>query len=185
MISNLLQIDQVSLKADIGSNYLLRDISLGVNQGDKIAIIGSSGAGKTSLLRLLNRLSTPCQGQIYLNNKSSQQIPVIQWRQQIVLMPQEPRLLGMSVEEALVYPLRLQNLTTSEICSRINTYRDLLQIPEVWLTRTELQLSLGQRQLVSIARTLIMQPKVALLDEPTSALDLGNAHNLLTVFLTT
>ena len=179
--TSIIELRQVSLTASIGSAYLLQDVSFKVDRGDKLAIIGATGSGKTTLLRLLNRLSTPTNGEIYLEEKPLSQIPVIQLRQQIVLVPQEPKLLGMSVQETLAYPLTLQKLALKEIRQRVETWRNALQIPQEWLERNELQLSLGQRQLISIARGLIMQPKILLLDEPTSALDFGIANHLLTV----
>ena len=177
----IMQLKNISLTASVGSAILLQDISFSLDRGDKLAIVGATGSGKTTLLRLLNYLNTPTTGTIYLEEKPFSQIPVIQLRKQVVLVPQEPKLLGMSVSETLAYPLKLQKLPPKEIRQRVETWTNLLQIPQKWLERNELQLSLGQRQLVSIARGLIMQPKVLLLDEPTSALDLGIAHNLLTV----
>lgn len=179
--TSIIELQQVSLTASIGSAYLLQDVSFKVDRGDKLAIIGATGSGKTTLLRLLNRLSTPTNGEIYLEEKPLSQIPVIQLRQQIVLVPQEPKLLGMSAQETLAYPLTLQKLPLKEIRQRVETWRNALQIPQEWLERNELQLSLGQRQLISIARGLIMQPKILLLDEPTSALDVGIANHLLTL----
>ncbi|PSF37717.1 cobalt ABC transporter [Aphanothece hegewaldii CCALA 016] len=178
---SILELQQVGLTASLGKNYLLKDISFGVNLGDRIAIIGSSGAGKTTLLRLLNRLSEPTEGQIFYNHQPIQKIPIISLRQQIVLVPQEPKLLGMTVQETLVYPLVLQKRSKQEISDRINTWINRLLIPYEWLERNELQLSLGQRQIISIARGLIMQPQILLLDEPTSALDLGMANHLIDV----
>jgi D-methionine transport system ATP-binding protein len=179
--SLIMQVERVSLAASIGSAYLLQDISFRVNRGDRLVIIGPSGAGKTSLLRLLNRLSTPTTGSIELEDRSIKEIPVISLRRQVVLVPQEAKLLGMSVEETLAYPLVLQQLPKGEIRQRLETWRTALGISEKWLERNELQLSLGQRQLVAIARALIMQPKILLLDEPTSALDFGSATHLLNI----
>lgn len=176
-----LSVKQVSLLDPLGSNYLLKDISFSLARGDRLCTIGSSGAGKTTLLRLLNRLIEPSSGSIALDNRLYDRIPTIQLRQQVVLVPQEPKLLGMSVREALAYPLVLQQLPKAEIQQRLETWRSQLHIPEIWLDRNELQLSLGQRQLVAIARGLVMHPKVLLLDEPTSALDTGAAHHLLNV----
>ena len=175
----LMQLQQVSLAASVGSSYLVQDISCSVFGGDRVGIIGPSGAGKTSLLRLLNRLSEPTQGSIELNGQRLSQIPTVSLRSQIVLVPQEPKLLGMAVKEALTYPLRLQKLPRSEIVTRLDTWITRLNIPQAWLERHELQLSLGQRQLVAIARALMMHPKIILLDEPTSALDAGHASHLL------
>lgn len=179
--SSILSLEQVSLKASIGSDFLLRDISFNIEPGAKVGIIGASGAGKTSLLRLLNRLVSPSQGKIYVQDLPETELTAIQIRRMIVLAPQEPKLLGMNVIDALGYPLQLQKLRASEIRQRIDTWASLLRIPEQWFNKNELQLSLGQRQLVAIARALVMQPQILLLDEPTSALDVGTATHLLNV----
>jgi D-methionine transport system ATP-binding protein len=176
-----LRLQQVSLVAGVGSHYLLQDVSCEVFRGDRIAIIGPSGAGKTSLLKLLNRLSEITQGQIYFGDREIRQIPVLQLRQRITLVLQESKLLGMTVREALVYPLRLRGVERSLVQQRLEEWTERLHIPLEWLDRTELQLSVGQRQLVAIARALIVQPEVLLLDEPTSALDAGRAAHVVGV----
>lgn len=176
-----LRLDRVSLSTPVGSQYLLKDISLEIGKCDRICLIGASGAGKTSLLRLLNRLSEPSAGTIYFEEKDYRTIPVIQLRQQIVLVQQESKLLGMTVKEALTYPLSLRGLEKAQIQQRILYWSDQLHIPNDWLERTEVQLSVGQRQTIAIARALVTQPKILLLDEPTSALDAGRASQLLQV----
>lgn len=176
-----LRLEQVNLTASVGTHYLLNDISFELFRGDRVAIVGSSGAGKTSLLRLLNRLSEPSAGSIYLENQHYPQIPVTQLRQQVTLVPQETKLLGMTVQEALAYPLVLRGLPRSQRLQRLSHWIEQLHIPSEWLERTEVQLSMGERQLVAIARALVIQPKILLLDEPTSALDVGRASHLLQV----
>ncbi|MEG4455655.1 ATP-binding cassette domain-containing protein [Microcoleus sp. N9_A1] len=176
-----LRVEGVSLKTPIASSYLLDNISFDVHKGDRVAIVGPSGAGKTTLLRLLNRLSSPTSGSIYLENRDYRQIPAIELRRQITLIMQESKLLGMSVREALAYPLKLRGVTPSNIAERISGAIAQLHIPQEWLDRTELQLSTGQKQLVAIARGIILEPKILLLDEPTSALDAGKAAHLLEV----
>ncbi|MCW6049784.1 ATP-binding cassette domain-containing protein [Lyngbya sp. CCAP 1446/10] len=176
-----LRVDNVSLKTPIASSYLLDNISFDLHKGDRIAIVGPSGAGKTTLLRLLNRLSSPTSGSIYLENTEYRQIPAIDLRRQITLILQESKLLGMSVREALAYPLKLRGVTASNIAERISGAIAELHIPQEWLTRTEFQLSTGQKQLVAIARGIILEPKILLLDEPTSALDAGKAAHILQV----
>ncbi len=176
---SLLELQQVNLTPPIGLDYLLSDISFAVQQGEKIAVIGASGSGKTSLLRLLNRLVSPVEGEIYWQNKSYREYSVIELRRKIVLVPQEPKLLGMTGKEALVYPLTLQQLDKEEISRRLVKYCDGLQISQTLLEKTELQLSLGQRQLLGIARGLMLEPEILLLDEPTSALDRGICDRLI------
>lgn len=160
---------------------ILTDISFEVFESDRYCIIGPSGAGKTSLLRLLNRLSEPTSGKLYLEGQNYQKIPVIELRRQVMLVPQEAKLLGMTVQQALSYPLTLQQLPEPQIQERVEVCREQLHIPREWLERTELELSVGQRQLVAIARALVIQPKILLLDEPTSALDAGLAAHVLGV----
>ena len=176
----LLRLEQVSLRA-IAPQPLLQDISLAIAPAEFVALIGPSGAGKTSLLRLINRLSELSSGSIYLNGQEIRQIPVLQLRQQTVLVPQESRLLGMTVQEALAYPLTLRGLPQPEIRQRVATWTEQLHIPQDWMPRTEVQLSVGQRQLVAIARALTIQPKLLLLDEPTSALDAGRAAHVMAI----
>lgn len=180
-IQPVLRLEKVSLQGTVGSDFLLQDISFEIEPGEKVGIIGASGAGKTSLLRLLNGLVSTTEGIIYVRGVPSQQLKPAELRRCVVLAPQEPKLLGMKVIDSLSYPLRLQQQSPSEINSTIEIWTKLLHIPTQWLDKTELQLSLGQRQLIAIARALIMQPQVILLDEPTSALDLGLANHLINV----
>jgi D-methionine transport system ATP-binding protein len=177
----ILRLEQVMLQANVGADLLLQDISFEVQPGEIVGIVGASGSGKTSLLRLLNGLISPSQGKIYFKELPVEEYTPVELRRRLVLTPQEPKLLGMKVIDALSYPLQLQQLSESEIRTQIDAWIDLLHIPSEWLIKTELQLSLGQRQLVAIARALIMNPQVILLDEPTSALDVGTATYLLKV----
>ncbi|HEY9645798.1 MAG TPA: ATP-binding cassette domain-containing protein, partial [Chroococcidiopsis sp.] len=146
-----LQLDHVSLAAPIGPVDRVHDVSFEVQRGDRIAIVGPSGAGKTSLLRLINRLSEPTHGVIYFNGRDIRQLSAIALRQQITLVLQESRLLGMTVQEALAYPLTLRGMGKAAIQQRLGTWIEQLHLPSAWLDRTELQLSVGQRQLVAIA----------------------------------
>jgi D-methionine transport system ATP-binding protein len=182
----LLRLERVSLSVQVkgsfpGGTPVLRDISFEVFEGDRVAIVGPSGAGKTSLLRLINRLSEPTGGAIYLENRDCRLFPAIELRQQITLVMQESKLLGMPVRDALAYPLKLRGVKAGEIERRVTIWVERLRIPSDWLWRTEVQLSAGQRQLVALARALVLEPKVLLLDEPTSALDAGRAFELVRV----
>lgn len=176
-----LAFDQVSLMATVGAHPLLSDLSFAIERGDRLALVGPSGAGKTSLLRLINRLSDPSQGRILLSGKDIRRLSVIDLRRRVTLVLQESRLLGMSVQASLIYPLRLRGMTTPMIKNRVDEWIQRLKIPSDWLDRMEMQLSVGQRQRVAIARALVANPEILLLDEPTSALDAGQANYLMDV----
>jgi D-methionine transport system ATP-binding protein len=169
-------VDQHSVSS---SHHLLKELSFEVFRGDRVALVGASGAGKTSLLRLLNRLSEPSSGTIYLDDRALHQIPAVQLRQQVVLVLQESKLLSMTVQQSLEYPLALRCVAKQTMQERLRYWVDRLRIPADWLPRTELQLSVGQRQWVAIARALMTEPNVLLLDEPTASLDLGRSELLL------
>jgi len=176
-----LELAGASLTDEFGVETILQDISCTIAAGEFVAIAGASGAGKTSLLRLLNGLISPTAGRIFLDGRELPALPILELRRQVVLVLQEPKLLEMTVAEALAYPLQLQKLPAAVVQARLATWRDRLGIPDAWLDRREAQLSLGQRQVVAIARALVMEPRVLLLDEPTSALDVGTAERVLSV----
>jgi D-methionine transport system ATP-binding protein len=177
-----LELEQVSVISGLGHVHLLDQISFRVEQpGSKIGIVGASGSGKTTLLRLLNRLIDPTEGRVLWQGQPSKAVPAPILRQQVMLVPQESQLLGMTVEQALVYPLQLQKLSTAEIQQRIERWERHLDIPSEWKSRQALELSMGQRQWVSLCRALIAQPQMLLLDEPTSALDPGRIELLCSI----
>ena len=138
-----------------------------------------TGAGKSTLLRLLNRLSEPTSGEIVLNGADYQSISPVVLRQQVMLVSQQPQLLGMNVREALAYPLQLQSLDLAEIKQRVLTVTEQFEIPTDWFDRNQSQLSVGQKQIISIARGIITQPQVLLLDEPIASLDAITAERVL------
>lgn len=177
----MISLEKVCLTNPLTNEYLLKDISLEVKRGDRLAIIGASGAGKTTFLRLLNRLITPTSGKLKFDRQDYEQISPITLRRQVVLVSQEVRLLEMTVKNALAYPLVLQNLPPSQIQEILGYWIEKFHIPATWLERTEQQLSLGQRQWVGICRALVLKSAVLLLDEPTSALDQGRAEDLLSI----
>jgi D-methionine transport system ATP-binding protein len=178
----LLKLEDVSVTTPNTGLTLLDNISFTLYNGDRCGIVGASGAGKTTLLRLLNRLISPSKGYIFFQNQDIRKISPTWLRQQIVLVPQEPKLLGMTVKNALSYPLTIQKLAAPEIKSRLSSWIEKFNIPSDWFELNEFQLSLGQRQWVAIARGLLMEPRILLLDEPTSALDMGKTDYLFQIF---
>ena len=165
--------------ATTGVVEILKEISLSVSLGDFVALVGPSGSGKTSLLRLMNRLSEVSSGNILFEGENICAIPPVSLRRSVALVNQESRLLGMTVREALGYPLRLRGMDDSDILARTDKWAEKLNVPTDWMDRTAVNLSMGQRQRVAIARTLMTEPKLLLLDEPTSSQDVGYSEFLL------
>ncbi len=173
-----LELKQVGLKRRLGYQDVLSNISLRLQPGDRLGLIGASGSGKTTVLRLINRLQDCDSGAIAWRGQPLASYEVTALRQQIMLVPQEPKLLGMTVAAALAYPLQIQRLPSSQIQERVQRWQQRFEISDDLLTRQEFELSVGQRQWVGLARGFITEPKVLLLDEPTSALDVGKAAHL-------
>lgn len=175
----LLRLENIGLNAPLAAQPLLNEISANVWPGEKIAIVGASGAGKTTLLRLINRLSTPTHGCLYFENQPYSTIPPVQLRQKITFVSSETTLLEMTPEQAIAYPLKLRHFTDTEIQQRYQHWINILKIPNALLSRSEVQLSRGEKQLIAIARALVIQPAILLLDEPTSYLDEGQLTQVL------
>jgi D-methionine transport system ATP-binding protein len=175
----LLQLKSINYTPPNFTRPLLTDISFSLAAGECITLTGITGAGKSTLLRLLNRLSEPTNGEILLTGEDYRSISPVTLRQRVMLVSQEPQLLGMNVREALAYPLQLQSLDAEEIKQRILAVIEQFEIPIDWFDRHQSQLSAGQKQIVSIARGVITQPQVLLLDEPIASLDASTAARIL------
>ncbi|MBT9317643.1 ABC transporter ATP-binding protein [Leptothoe spongobia] len=176
---SILDFTEVSLRAGVGIGLLLDQVSFAIAPKTRLAIVGPSGAGKTSLLRLMNRLSEPSSGQITYRQRPLSHYPVVELRRQIGLVMQDSKLLEQSVEETLCYPARLRGVGAASARRTLQPWLERLKIPQDWLGRQAVELSVGQRQRVAIARTLATSPDIVLLDEPTAAQDMGYAHHLL------
>ncbi len=150
---------------------ILQPLTFEVAAGEMVIVTGASGVGKTLLLRLLNRLTEPSGGNVYVANRDYRLFSMPQLRHQIALVSANPNLFGMTVQTALLYPLQLQRLSALDVKQRLAKVLEQMQISASWLPLRESQLSKGQCQLVSLARSLILQPQILLWDEPTKYLD--------------
>jgi D-methionine transport system ATP-binding protein len=150
---------------------ILQPLTFAVAAGEMILVTGAKGVGKTLLLRLLNRLTEPSGGTVYLAGQDYRLMALPQLRRQVALVSAEPNLLGMTVQAALLYPLQLQKLSARDAAQRLVQLLGQIPIPESWLPLLEPQLSIDQRQIVSLARSLVLQPQVLLWDEPAQYLD--------------
>jgi D-methionine transport system ATP-binding protein len=151
---------------------ILQPLSFEVAAGEIVLVTGASGVGKTLLLRLLSRLTRPSGGTLHLAGRDSLAMTASQWRRQVAFVSTEPELLGMTVQQAVQYPLQLQKLSPHQIEQRLGWLGEQWPLPEQWMSLTAGQLSIDRQQVVAMARSLILQPQVLLLDEPMKYLDL-------------
>ncbi len=153
----------------LGDIYAVRDINLDIAAGEFYSLLGSSGSGKTTTLRLLGGFEIPEQGRILIGDEDVTQQPAHQRNvhtvfQKYALFPH------MNVVENIAYPLTVAGVVKTEIDQRVAEAIATFRL-EGLADRKPEQLSGGQQQRVALARALIDRPKVLLLDEPLSALD--------------
>jgi ATP-binding cassette subfamily B protein/subfamily B ATP-binding cassette protein MsbA len=157
------------------SRPVLRGINLQVQPGESVALVGATGAGKTTLVGLLPRFIDPSQGRVLVDGRDVRDSTLESLRRHIAIVLQEPFLFPLTIAENIAYG-RLQ-ATMEEIQAAARAaYADefIRSLPEGYHTiigERGATLSVGQRQRLSIARALLKQAPILILDEPTSALD--------------
>jgi len=166
--------DDILVLSDISKHYgttqVLDHLCLKVKEGEFLTILGSSGCGKTTTLRIISGLENPDGGKIFLSGEDiTEREPnkrdVNTVFQNYALFPH------MDVERNISYPLRLRNLGKGEIAERVKAMLSLVRL-DGYGKRKVTSLSGGQKQRVALARALVNDPKILLLDEPLGALDL-------------
>ena len=151
-----------------GGKVLVEDATFDARRGEILAVVGPSGAGKSSLLRLLNRLDEPTSGTVYLDDADYRGLPPRELRRAVGMVTQRPYLFAGTVADNLRFgPAQRGELLTA------GAVEDLLAGVGLGgcAARGVANLSGGEMQRVSLARTLANAPRVLLLDEPTAALD--------------
>ena len=162
---------------------VLRGISLQVHPGESVALVGATGAGKTTLVGLVPRFIDPWQGQVRMDGRDVREVTVKSLRSQVAIVLQEPFLFPLSIMENIAYGREHATMGEIEAAARAARAHDfILQLPQGYQTvvgERGATLSVGQRQRLSIARALLKNAPVLILDEPTSALDAETEHLLM------
>ncbi len=162
------------LKKSFGANDVLHDINFSVEPGDVISVIGSSGSGKSTMLRCINLLEKPTGGSVSFHGKdiSEKGVSLAEYRSKVIMVFQSFNLFNnMSVlKNCTVGVQKVLKLSRSEAEARAEKYLSKVGM-SAYKNAKPRQLSGGQKQRVAIARALCMEPEVILFDEPTSALD--------------
>ena len=162
-----MQLENVTKR--FGDFVAVKNVSLGVERGEIFCLLGASGCGKTTLLRMLAGFERPDAGRLLLDGQDLASVPPYQ--RPVNMMFQSYALFPhMNVESNVSFGLEQEGLTKSEIRRRVGDILDIVKMNS-FLKRKPHQLSGGQRQRVALARALVKRPKLLLLDEPLGALD--------------
>ncbi|XP_051921755.1 ATP-binding cassette, sub-family B (MDR/TAP), member 4 isoform X3 [Hippocampus zosterae] len=156
---------------------VLRGLNLKVSKGETLALVGSSGCGKSTTIQLLERFYDTKQGNVMIDSKSVKDLNIHWLRSQIGMVSQEPVLFDCSLAENIAYGDNSRTVTIEEIkaaAEKANIHSFIEKLPKKYDTQAGdkgTQLSGGQKQRIAIARAILRNPKLLLLDEATSALD--------------
>lgn len=164
----------------IGGNKILDDLNLQIAPGEILILLGESGCGKTTTLKLINRLIEPTEGEVFVEGKPNSSWDPIELRRHIGYVLQEAGLFPhFTVAENVSLVLRLNGWDENKKRERTDEMLDLVGLdPARFADRFPHELSGGQRQRVGVARALAADPSIVLLDEPFGALDAITRTNL-------
>jgi len=172
-LNDLLRTEELTREYD--AKTAVSDVSMSVNVGDIVGIMGPSGSGKSTLFRLINLLERPTKGRIFFDGEeiSYSRPDVYLIRRKMALVLQKPAAMNRSVFNNVAYGLELRQLEKEEIQKRVDDYLERLGLTESKL-RNARSLSGGEMQRMCFARSVIVEPKLILLDEFTANLDPQN-----------
>lgn len=179
-MAHAIEFKDVSKKFNNAVYYAVDTVNLTINEGEFITILGSSGCGKTTLLKMINRLYEPDEGSIILFGEEIQNTDVIKVRRKIGYVIQQVGLFPhMTILENIATVPKLLKWGKDKINSRVEELLQMVGLDSIeFKNRYPSQLSGGQQQRVGLARALAVDPKIMLLDEPFGAIDSINRVKL-------
>ena len=153
---------------------IINDLSFKIKPGDHVALVGPTGSGKTTLIRLLCRLYEPQKGNIYIDGQNIKSIPIDSLRKQLGVVLQDTFLFSGNVADNLRLDSSIDNQRLKDVCSDLGLDNLLKKLPnglDTYIRERGGNLSSGERQLLSIARVAIRDPKILIMDEATAFMD--------------
>ena len=160
-------------------NYVISDLTLDIRKGEMVALLGSSGCGKTTLLKMINRLHQQDKGQIFIKNRPIEDWDVIELRRGIGYVIQSTGLFPhLSIEKNISYVLEIMGIAEISRKKRAAELIELVGLDATFLSKLPKELSGGQKQRVGVARALTADPELILMDEPFGAVDALVRKNL-------
>jgi len=172
MAKPLIEIDRAGKSFDGGRSFAVRDVSIAVEAGAFIALVGTSGSGKTTTLKFVNRLIEPDTGEVRIDGVSVATVAAPKLRRKIGYVFQGIGLFPhLSVAENIAVTPQLLGWSRADIAARVAELLDLVGLPQSYATRMPDALSGGQAQRVAVARAIAARPRIMLMDEPFGALD--------------
>lgn len=167
----LYQLENVNLSK--GGKEILKDINIEIAKGARISVVGPSGSGKSSLLRLLSSLDSPNNGRILYMGDDIENKEPMEYRRGIRYVFQKPYLFGSTVRDNLTFCYNIVKCEPDY--DRIYYLMDRFNMPHEFLDKNRDSLSGGEQQRIALVRSLLIEPKVLLLDEVTASLDIANS----------
>lgn len=174
-VQGYIEIDHLHFAYKRGTQEVLRDVTLAALPGQRIALVGPSGAGKTTLVSLIPRFYQPALGRIRIDGHDISRVTMSSLRSAMAIVPQEPTLFGGTIRENIAYGrIDAADQDIERAARTANAHDFIMALPHGYQSvvgERGVKLSGGQKQRIAIARAILKNPRILILDEATSSLD--------------